>query len=238
MLMRIVGIGVVALALVVGQVGSVFAEASSEVVIADNFDDGVLSANWQSVPVHKEHLHLQNHSTPPDIQAQVVDGRLQILGSEKGDDTPAWHGRGLKYAKPVSGSIIAQFDYDSLEAFSEITQTVRCALGIRLQKDANTWIEVRQTDDVAGDRLEYTAYNEGERKAYAAMQSNPAGQLSIKFDNASGMAEYFINGVKKGEIDAWGLQDSEFYVLITAYSSNASNNIRAYVDNFQVLSVK
>jgi len=63
-----------------------------------------------------------------------------------------------------------------------------------------------------------------------------SGSLKIEFDNSTGLAEYFLNGLSKGVVNMSGIMGSEYYVYITVYTSNTDNRIACNVDNFSISS--
>lgn len=201
---------------------------------SDDFNADALSDVWENVPLHKADNQRLNHNTPPDIAIFVADGKLRFLGSEKGNDANAWYGRGLKLKHALQGSSVAQIDFADLEAFSDITPTKRAAIGLRLQKDADNWIEVRQTDDIDGDKVEFHAYNFGARSGRWKLAESAPGNIKVAFNNKTGEVEYYLNGELMDIVAMPGLVDSTYHVYITGYSSNAQNNIRCEVDNFRV----
>ncbi len=207
-------------------------EAARRMSMEDDFDDNLLDPLWQQVPLHRQDISKQNHNTLPDIVIHESGGRLRFSGSEKGDDGSTWYGRGLKYNRPVYGSSISEFTFDSLRSHSR--GAARAAIGLRLQKDLNNWFEVRQTDDQDGDRLEYTVCKNGAAATSSILLSNASGRLKVKFTNSGGVLEYFLNGMRYGIVSMPGLKNSEYYVYITAYTSNADNEIDCRVDDFRI----
>jgi len=202
--------------------------------MCDNFDDNILSSKWQQVSIHNNDITRHNHSTLPDIVICESNGHLQFSGCEKGDDSTPWYGRGLKYSEPVYGNATAEFDFDSLKAYSDTGGVERAAIGLRIIKDLNNWSEIRQTDDEDGDRLQTVTYNGGVETSSSLVLSKTSGNLKIKFKNATGLAEYYIDGNKQGVANVSGMKNSEYYVYITAYTSNTSNRILCNVDNFRI----
>lgn len=218
--------------------GSQYGNAPSENdEMSDNFDDSIFSSKWQHISIHNHDNTKHNHNTLPDIVVNEVNRRLQFSGCEQGDDSSPWYGRGLKYNEPVYGNTIAEIDFDSLTAYSETTVS-RAAIGLRIFKDSDNWFEIRQTDDDDGDKLQYTAYNNGVYSTSNLITSNTSGNLKIKFNNSNGLVEYFLNDNGEGIVDMSGMKDSEYYVYITAYTSNTSNRIMANVDNFKITTSK
>ncbi len=205
---------------------------AEEVLMADAFEDGLFRPLWRQVPLHKQDITKEQHNTLPDIVIQESNGRLQFSGSEKGDDDSVWYGRGLKYNRPIWGNSMAEFDFDSLLAHA--TGVARAAIGLRLRKDLYNWFEVRQTDDQDGDKLETVVCNDGVVTVSSIPFSAASGTLKVKFHNADGLAEYYLDDIKRGQVLAPGLKDSDYFVLITAYTSNADNRISCVVDNFQI----
>ena len=206
--------------------------------MSDNFDDSIFSSQWQQVSIHNQTASLHGHDTLPDIVVHETNGQLQFSGCEMGDDSTSWYGRGLKYLEPVYGNAIAEFDFDSLYAYSDTGGVARAAIGLRLMKDLNNWIEIRQTDDTDGDDIEVVVCNNGSLNTSSLLYSYSSGNLKIKFNNSTGLAEYYINGSKQGVVSLSGLKNSEYYVYITAYTSNTGNRIQCHVDNFKITTSK
>lgn len=201
-------------------------------LMSDNFDNGLVSPLWQQVPVHSQDISKERHNRLPDIVIHESNGRLQFSGGEKGDDDATWYGRGMKFNKLVYGNSIAEFEFHSLMAHS--TGVARAAIGLRIRKDLYNWFEVRQTDDQDGDKLETVSYNNGALNTTSIPLSNTSGTFRAKFNNSSGLMEYFLSGSYLGTESMPGLKDSEYYIYITAYTSNADTQISCAVDNFQV----
>ncbi|RKX42598.1 MAG: hypothetical protein DRP64_09585, partial [Verrucomicrobia bacterium] len=204
-------------------------------VMSDNFDDSIFSAKWQQVSIHADDITKHGHDTLPDIVINETNQRLQFSGCEQGFDSSPWYGRGLKYVDPIHGSSVAQFDFDSLLAYSH-GSAARAAIGLRIWKDPDNWFEVRQTDDDWGDRLQTVTVNNGVKTTSSVVSSVSSGSLKIGFDNSTGLAEYFLNGSSKGMVNMSGMVDSAYYVYITAYTSGTDNRIACNVDNMSISS--
>jgi len=211
--------------------------SSTSEAMADNFDDSIISSKWQQVSIHADDVTKHDHDTLPDIVVHETNARLQFSGCEMGDDSTAWYGRGLKYIESVYGNGIAEFDFDSLLAHSN-GGVERAAIGLRFWKDEDNWFEVRQKDDQDGDRLQTVEVNNGSKSTSEAMSSATSGSLKVKFNNSSGVLQYFLNGSSQGIVSMSGMMNSEYYVYITAYTSNTSNRIACNVDNFKIITNK
>ena len=202
--------------------------------LTDNFDDNLFSSHWQQLAIHKDDPAKHDHSTLPDIVINETDRRLRFSGCEQGDDTSPWYGRGLQYRTPILGNSICDFDFDSLQAYSDTSSVARAAIGLRIIKDPDNWLEIRQTDDVDGDRLETTCYNQGVKTTTSQPLSATAGHLKIRFDNASNLAECFLDDALKAAATLPALHDAQYSYAITAYTSNTDNRILCNVDNFRI----
>lgn len=200
----------------------------------DNFDDCLFSEKWQSISIHSTDVSKHDHNTLPDIVIHETDRGLKLSGCEKGDDTSAWYGRGLKYLEPVSGDSTMEIDFDSLNAYSDTGAVARASIGLRIWKDQDNWFEVKQKDDDDGDRLQTVTYKNGVQSSTSITRSNTSGSLKIVFDNSAGEVDYYLNDTKEGTADVEGMKNSEYYVYITAYTSNTSNRIECVVDNFEI----
>ena len=85
-----------------------------------------------------------------------------------------------------------------------------------------------------GDKLSICVINNGSRTTSSASFSNTSGNLKIVFDNSTGYASYYFDDVLKGSVNLSGLQNSDYYAYITAYTSNQNNRILCQVDNFSI----
>lgn len=202
--------------------------------LSDNFDDSIFSSKWQQVSIHSDDVAKHDHSTLPDIVINESDRCLRFSGCEKGDDDSSWYGRALKYTEPVYGNSICEFDFDSLMAYSDYGTVQRAAIGLRIWKDSDNWFEVKQTDDDDGDKLQTVRYNNGVKTTSSVAYSITSGNLKIRFNNTTGLVNYYVDDIAKGVVSVSGMMDNEYYVYITAYTSNTDNRILCNVDNFKI----
>ncbi len=207
---------------------------------SDNFDDCLLSLDWLPQSVHATNPKLQKHNIDLGIAFYETNQQLQIQGTGfGGNDSTLWFGQGLLYNKPLVGSREVSFTFDGLMTRSKIETNKGGAIGLRLMKDDNNWIEIRQTNGTIEDKMEVTTVSEGVTSTWNKLQSKTAGKLMINFNAETEQVSFEFDDQEIYKVLMPDLGENEYYVLVTVYTKGNSlqdlNYVEVNVDDFVTL---
>lgn len=206
---------------------------------SDNFNDCLLGLDWLPQPVHATDPKIQLNDVATNITFFETNQRLQIQGYELGgNDSISWYMKGLRYNKPISGSRVVSLTFDGLMTRSNIDKNKGGAIGLRLWKDDDNWIEIRQTNGTSEDQMEVTKVSGGVSSTWNKLQSKTAGKLTINFNAETKQVSLEFDNQEIYKTPLSNFVENEYYALVTAYtkknSSKDLNYVEVNVDDFVI----
>jgi hypothetical protein len=230
------------------RLGAQYGGAEEPLAMGDNFDDNLLASQWVRKPVSRSYAWLNTSAawagdTAPDIRFREMNQRLQIQGAECGFSNAGaarWSGSGLFYAKPMTGSATVAFDFNGLAIRGNNPEMQGGALGLRLWKADNNWIEILKVHTDRGEMLELSVMDSRMGRILGASTplAGDSGRLSLTVDRASGEITAFCDGTEYWSRTIPGFTTGTYYAAITAYTvgwdPEQPAEIAANVDHFTI----
>ena len=169
-----------------------------------------------------------------------MNQRLQVQGVEAGPSPARWAGSGLFYDHPITGSADVSFDFSGLVIRSAESERPGGAVGIRLWKEDNNWIELRCVNEGRRKRLEMSWHDNlnGRILSVSESASDHTGRFQLTVDRESGTISASFSETGKWSRTIPGFRVGRYFAAITSYTGDWDTRqpaeILVNVDNFVI----